>query len=107
GEVHPVRVPTPEEESERAVVRLRREVVKDRTCARNRVNSQLRRLGLRYPKKTRWTQDHRQWLRTVAVSPWERVLLEERVAAVEQLDQRLHRIEQQMAQLATSERYRT
>lgn len=62
GSVTEVRIPDPDEEALRDLSRLRAGTAKDLAHARQRVNAILLRHGIRYPKDTRWTQEHRAWL---------------------------------------------
>jgi len=63
GSVTEVRIPEPDEEALRDLSRLRSGTARDLAHARQRVNSLLLRHGIRYPENTRWTQEHRRWLR--------------------------------------------
>lgn len=62
GEITEVRVPPVEQEGLRDVSRARQRAVGDLTHARQRINAMILRHGLRYPKDTRWTQAHHDWL---------------------------------------------
>jgi transposase len=62
GSVTEVRIPDPDEEALRDLSRLRAATAKDLAHSRQRVNAVLLRHGIRYPKVTRWTQEHRAWL---------------------------------------------
>lgn len=62
GSVTEVRIPDPDEEAVRGLSRLRSGMAKDLAHARQHVNAVLLRHGIRYPKDTRWTQEHSLWL---------------------------------------------
>lgn len=62
GEITEVRVPPVEQEGLRDVSRARQRAVGDLTHARQRINAMILRHGLRYPKETRWTKAHHDWL---------------------------------------------
>lgn len=62
GQVTVVRIPTREQEDLRDLSRLRATAAKDLAHARQHVNALLLRHGIRYPKDTKWTQDHHAWL---------------------------------------------
>ena len=61
GELHPVRVPTTDEEALRDLVRAREDVRGDLMRARHRVGKLLLRHDLRFAGNN-WTQAHRDWL---------------------------------------------
>src|SRR5690348_6853276 len=62
GEITPVRVPEPEEEAARDLVRAREEARGDLMRARHRLSKLLLRHGLVYDA-TAWTRTHDAWLR--------------------------------------------
>src|SRR5829696_5383324 len=61
GGLHPVRVPTPEEEALRDLVRAREDVRGDLMRARHRLSKLLLRPDVRFEGGA-WTQHHRRWL---------------------------------------------
>lgn len=63
GQITEVRVPTPKQEALRDLSRGRQQASKELAHARQRINAFTLRHGLYYPEKTRWTQDHLNWLR--------------------------------------------
>jgi transposase len=65
GKLHPVRVPGPEEEALRDLVRARESVRMDLMRARHRLSKLLLRHGIRFDDGNAWTDRHRQWLGTV------------------------------------------
>lgn len=64
-----VRVPGPEEEALRDLVRAREALRRDLMCARHRVSKLLLRYGVRFedPHST-WTDRHRRWLSTITLA---------------------------------------
>lgn len=62
GQITPVRVPTTEQEGLRDVSRARQRAAGDLAHARQRINAIMLRHGLRYPKDTKWTGAHHDWL---------------------------------------------
>jgi transposase len=68
GKLHPVRVPGPEEEALRDLVRARESVRMDLMRARHRLSKLLLRHGIRFDDGHAWTDRHRQWLATVQLS---------------------------------------
>jgi transposase len=65
GKLHPVRVPGPEEEALRDLVRARESVRMDLMRARHRLSKLLLRHGIRFDDGSAWTERHRQWLASV------------------------------------------
>ncbi|GAA4379929.1 IS110 family transposase [Paeniglutamicibacter cryotolerans] len=63
GQITEVRVPTPEQEALRDLSRARQQASKELAHSRQRINAFTLRHGLYYPEKSRWTQDHLDWLR--------------------------------------------
>jgi transposase len=102
-EVHP---PTPQEEAVRDLTRAREDIKHDQQRARHRLTKMLDRHGIRFTGGNHWTKRHREWLN--------RIRFEEEIAqqvfegyllTVEQADERLSRIEEQLEEVARSERY--
>ena len=65
GQLHAVRVPGPEEEALRDLVRAREGVRMDLMRARHRLSKLLLRHGHRFDDGNAWTDRHRQWLTTI------------------------------------------
>lgn len=65
GKLHAVRVPGPEEEALRDLVRAREAVRVDLMRCRHRLSKLLLRHGVRFDDGPAWTQRHRDWLATV------------------------------------------
>jgi transposase len=62
GKLHPVRVPGPEEEALRDLVRAREAVRVDLMRCRHRLSKLLLRRGIRFDDGRAWTERHRAWL---------------------------------------------
>ncbi len=67
GKLHPVRVPGPEEEALRDLVRARDAVRMDLMRCRHRVSKLLLRHGIRFEDGHAWTERHRQWLAAIVL----------------------------------------
>src|SRR6478672_12787243 len=67
GKLHAVRVPGPEEEALRDLVRAREAVRVDLMRCRHRLSKLLLRHGHRFDDGPAWTQRHRDWLHTIAL----------------------------------------
>jgi transposase len=67
GKLHPVRVPGPEEEALRDLVRARETLRLDLMRARHRLSKLLLRRGIQFDNGHAWTERHRAWLKTVSL----------------------------------------
>lgn len=106
GSVTEVRIPDPDEEALRDLSRLRSGTAKDLAHARQHVNAILLRHGIRYPKETRWTQEHSRWLhRQHFAEPALQFTYEADVEQAELLAGQLKRIDKQVAATAATCRY--
>ncbi|MEV8151035.1 IS110 family transposase [Arthrobacter sp. NPDC080073] len=106
GSVTEVRIPDPDEEALRDLSRLRSGAAKDLAHARQQVNAVLLRHGIRYPKDTRWTQEHRQWLIGQRFSePALQFTYEADLEQAELLAAKLARIDKQVAATVAACRY--
>jgi transposase len=65
GELKPIWVPSPEDESIRDLARAREDAVNARTQVRHQLKGYLLRHGLRYPAKTAWSKGFYRWLGTL------------------------------------------
>jgi hypothetical protein len=65
GKLHQVRVPGPEEEALRDLVRARETLRLDLMRARHRLSKLLLRHGVQFDDGRAWTERHRAWLQTV------------------------------------------
>ena len=65
GKLHPVRVPGPQEEALRDLVRARETLRLDLMRARHRLSKMLMRHGVAFDDGRAWTDRHRAWLKTV------------------------------------------
>ena len=89
GKLRPVRVPGPEEEALRDLVRARAAVRMDLMRSRHRLSELLLRHGSRFDDGDAWTERHRQWLAQVAL-PWPAA----RATLLDTIDALCHRREQ-------------
>ena len=67
GKLHAVRVPGPEEEALRDLVRAREQVRVDLMRCRHRLSKLLLRHGIRFDDGDAWTDRHRQWLNEIVL----------------------------------------
>jgi transposase len=101
GGLHPVRVPTPEEESLRDLVRAREDLRSDLMRARHRLSKLLLRHDVRYEDtSSRWGDRHRGWLAKVDLCErGAQLTLSEYVGAIDALELRRHTLEAAIGEL--------
>jgi transposase len=107
GALQAVRVPSAEEETVRAVVRLREEVTRDMTRSKNRVVKYLLTLGQVYREGDNWTAKYRAWLKQLPLEPLPRMIVTTHLAALDGLTQRREELDARIATMAQQEPYRT
>jgi transposase len=101
GDLRPVYVPSPEDESVRDICRLREDVLSDLRSAKHRLKSFLLRHDIRYEGKADWKASHLRTLGTMRLaSPMQQEVFQEYVRAVTHLMERLAVIEDQLRQHA-------
>ena len=97
GKLHPVRVPGPEEEALRDLVRAREAVRMDLMRGRHRLSKLLLRHGVRFDDGHAWTQRHRDWLAQVDLGfPAAQATLADLCGAVDALVHRRDQLERQI-----------
>lgn len=101
--VHP---PTEAEESTRALVRVRDGARQDRQASQHRVRTFLLVRGHVWSRRS-WTPEHRRWLRAVELpTALDRRLLDELLADLDHHEQRLGRLDAEIAAVAEQPGYR-
>jgi transposase len=100
GKLHAVRVPGPEEEALRDLVRAREAVRADLMRCRHRLSKLLLRHGIRFDDGPAWTQRHRDWLATVALDwPAAQATLLDAHGAIDALAHRREALEREIVAL--------
>jgi transposase len=109
GELRPVRVPTPEEEQLRDLVRAREDVRVDLMRARHRLSKLLLRRELYYPRSgNAWTQHHREWLDSLRFEDRaSAVVFSDYLEAQDLLLNRRDRLERELGELAADSPWAT
>ena len=103
----PVYVPTPEDLEAKEYIRMR----DDHKQALKRIKQQILsfclRHGLKFSNgKSPWTARHLAWLKTVPLSTMLREILDEYLLSYHRLAEKIERLDQRIAELASSERYK-
>ena len=97
GELVEVHVPDETDEAIRDLCRARVDAVDDLRRSKARLLALFRRLGFNYTGKTHWSEAHKRYLRELKLPfPAHRIILEELLAQIDQLDARIDRIETHM-----------
>jgi transposase len=103
GKLHAVRVPGPEEEALRDLVRARESVRVDLMRCRHRLSKLLLRHGIRFDGGPAWTQRHRDWLAQVALQwPAAQATLLDCRGAIDALCHRREQLEREIVALLPS-----
>lgn len=108
GMLKRVHVPTPQEREQRAVIRRRRQLIRERVRTQNRIKAELRFYGICLPEITgRWSKQYLENLRRIRFStPWQQKSFE---SLLEQYEFFTKQIEQQtglLRSLSQTESYR-
>jgi transposase len=107
GKLHAVRVPGPEEEALRDLVRAREAVRVDLMRSRHRLSKLLLRHGIRFDDGPAWTQRHRDWLHTIALEwPAAQATLLDAQGAIDALVHRRDQLEREIVALIPSSPWR-
>jgi transposase len=101
-----VHAPTEAEEAVRDLCRCREDAKHDETRARNRLLKYLLRNGRIYSDGSAWTKKHYIWLRSQRFEPVQQIVFDEYLLVVEQRRERVHALEEKLAQVAAQEPYR-
>jgi transposase len=97
GKLHPVRVPGPEEEALRDLVRARETLRLDLMRARHRLSKMLMRHGVQFDDGRAWTDRHRAWLKTVELEwPAAQTTLLDLVGVIDVLVHRREHLEREI-----------
>jgi transposase len=97
GKLHPVRVPGPEEEALRDLVRAREAVRLDLMRCRHRLSKLLLRRAIRFEDGRAWTERHRAWLAAIDLGqPAAQSTLADAIGAVDALGHRRDRLEREI-----------
>jgi transposase len=108
GKLHPVRVPGPEEEALRDLVRAREAVRIDLMRSRHRLSKLLLRHGIRFDDGRAWTERHRQWLGTIALEwPAAQTTLLDTRGAIDALCHRREQLEREILALLPNSPWQT
>jgi transposase len=101
-----VRPPTPEEEAVRDLCRARDDAREDFQRCRHRLGKLLLRRGLHYSGRN-WTRAHRRWIDSLEwTQPAERVVVDDYLLAIDQLEARLTEFDARLTEIAQTEPYR-
>jgi transposase len=96
-------VPDANDEAMRDLCRARTDAVQDLRSGRAQLKAFLLRNGYRYTGKSAWTEAHRRYLRELMLPhPAQRVVLEDAMRAIGSAEERIVRLEEQMAALLES-----
>jgi transposase len=101
-----VRVPSAEEETVRALLRLRNGIVRQVVQCKNRVIKYLRSQGHVYYGKTNWTKQHEEWIKNLALNCLEKMILDMYLRELDEATNRKEMVDEKIEEVALSETYR-
>lgn len=106
GDLTGVFVPSRQDEDVRDYLRLYEDLKGDLRKTKQRLLHFLLRHRIRYTEGTNWTQRHKQWLKQLELdSPLAQQTLDEYLAQIEELEEKLQRIKSGIETVATEKRY--
>lgn len=101
-----VHIPTPEDEAVRDFIRMRGDHLADLQRMKHRIVAFCTRKGHSFTDgKTYWTKKHLEWLRKVELSELDRETLNEYLMQLDQLMEKISRLDKRIDELAASEPY--
>jgi transposase len=101
-----VRPPNEREEALRDLMRAREDASKDRMAARHRISKMLLRYGLRFTQTKNWSKRYRVWLKQIRFDELHaQQVFDNYLLAMEQVEERLKRLEAQIEEAARDEAY--
>jgi transposase len=107
GDLTPVYIPQEEDEAMRDLSRAREDALGDLKAAKFRLKAFLLRHDIRYTGRATWNPAHLRWLsEVVCATPVQQIVFQEYVRAVNEHTERLHRLEQELPDLALHPRGR-
>jgi transposase len=100
GELTAVHIPDETDEAIRDLCRARVDTLDDLRRCKTRLLAMLRRMGFNYSGKTHWTDAHKRYLRDLRMPLLaHRIIMEENIGQIDQLEARIARLENHMEML--------
>jgi transposase len=107
GEAKGIYIPSRAEEAVRDYIRCRGDLVDDLTRTKQRIQKFLLRHGYRYGSNRYWTALHISWMEGLEFEqPMERETLEQYLSHLEELTERIKRMEKRIEEVAKQDEYR-
>jgi transposase len=101
-----VEPPNERQEALRDLMRAREDASKDLMAARHRISKMLLRYGLRFTQTKNWSKRYRAWLRQIRFDEaWAQQVFDNYLLAMEQVEERLKRLEAHIEEAAGDEAY--
>jgi transposase len=101
-----IAIPDREDEAARDLLRCREDMKEDLKRAKQRILKFLLRQGHVYENTYYWTIKHRKWMKTLAFDmPVDKTVFEQYLYAIENMEERIIRVELQIREIAESPRY--
>lgn len=106
GDIDPIYVPEPEDESVRDLSRARERTMHDLNDARYQLKALLLRNNIQYTGKANWSLKHLRWLTEIILPhPAQQFVLQEMIQTITERNNRLKRLDNELAHEVTRWRY--
>lgn len=106
GELTPIAVPSAQREEDRALIRLRGQLLKSQKRFKHQLRSTLRLQGCVYRDGKKWTKRHFDWIRQLEMTPGHDFLRTQLLLQIDMLELQLGEVNHRIEALAQTERYR-
>ena len=106
GTYSAVYVPDPEDVSCKEYIRMRSDFKAAQKRVKQQIKSYCLREGIQYEGNSNWTSGHLAWLRKVDLPSLRREMLDEYLAELDHLTDKIERLDSRIEALASGERYR-
>lgn len=102
----PVYVPDETDQSVRNYIRMREDHQTMVKKIKQQINSFVLKLGYHYEGKSKWTQAHRDWLKSLEMNPVNRTILDEYLMTLTELEAKVDRFDMTITEISETEKYK-
>lgn len=101
-----VHIPDDEDETVRAYIRMREDHQNMVKKTKQQINAFVLKLGCQYDGKSKWTIAHRKWLKNLELTEMNKLILDEYLTTLEELENKVSRFDEKITALSREERYK-